>query len=216
MEREEELEVLHSIYDDRFSVINELEYKIRISTNNVVGDLNITLGKEYPLGENAIKYSFVANGGTNRIRDNVELRRVVGEEISRCSGDVVIFNLICCLEEYIMNKNNISSIVGSDSIGDDGEGEGGGEGGFKKEVVFVDIPLTMEGGPVNKETYDKWWIEFSSANRVKKDLSTTRLTGREMFEQNKQLATSDDACPNSNSDDGSDDELELEQLSFKE
>lgn len=213
MEREEELEVLHSIYDDRLSVINELEYKIKISTNNVVGDLNITLGKEYPLGDNAIKYSFVANGGTNRIRDNVALRRVVGEEISRSSGDVAIFNLVCCLEEYIMDKNNISSVVGSDFIGDDSEGEGGGgEGGSKKEVVFVDIPLTMEGGPVNKETYDKWWIEFSSANCVKKDLSTTRLTGREMFEQNKQLATSYDASPDSDSDD----ELELDQLSFKE
>lgn len=194
MEREEELEVLKSIYDDRLTIINELEYKIKISSNNVIGDLNITLGIQYPFGDIPIKYSFVANGGSNRIKDNVELRRVVNEEIERGIGDVVIFNLICCLEEFIMNKKNISSIVINDSsnICDDernGESNEGRQNALKKEKIFVDIPLTMEGGPVNKESYDKWWIEFSSTNFVKKDLSTTRLTGRQMFEQNKQIGS---------------------------
>lgn len=110
------------------------------------------------------------------------------EEAQRSIGMAMVFTLVTSIEEWLVKNTKSVKPLNEPSK-------------TKTSLNAENIQITMRGGPVTPETFSKWNSQFIAEMNQMKTINEKRmtepgpskLTGRQLFEQNKALATSDAA-----------------------
>lgn len=153
-------------------------------------DLEVELPAAYP--DEPPKFSILATSG--RLSDLDALQRDLLAEMRQSLGMAMVYTMVSTVEEWLARnmKPSSSSISTTAKTPSDGQ--------LASRPTEEEVPLTMRGGPVTPETFAAWNTKFMAElsktrmQQEKKQLEGSgpaRLTGRELFEQNRALAASD-------------------------
>ena len=151
-------------------------FRIDIPGKGVGIGLEIEYTEEYP----RVLPEIIITCTSGRLSNISTLRDGVLSEGRASMGMVMVFTLVTYIEEWLHENVKAPS---SDLL-------------LKKvEEKTVDTFVTMKGGPVTVESFKEWngkfMAEMSAAKGNLKSTNESKLTGRQLFERNKSLATSD-------------------------
>lgn len=143
----------------------------------------------YP--EQVPKFSILTTSG--RINDLEALQRHVSSEALQSLGMAMVYTMVSCIEEWL--AEHMKPVSSSLTLNTKGAND---ENTVRQPE---DIPLTMKGGLVTPESFATWNAKFLAErsqsqaqlehNRLLNRSGPAKLTGRELFEQNRALAASD-------------------------
>lgn len=105
----------------------------------------------------------------------------------------MIFSLVTFLEDWITSQNGKNSggvrrLVISEDTNKDSESENAAK------ITLIEEKVLASGTPVTRESFLKWNAAFlaeKQANMPAVVVKESKLTGKQLFEQNKALAASD-------------------------
>ena len=176
--------------------MEEVPPRLRITDitgpNSISLDLEVQFTEKYP--DEIPEITILVNAG--KLSELDVLSRKVVEEAEQSCGMAMVFTLVTFIEDWLSTniKSHVPQVISfstqknADSIGKERE---------NKNLVGGEEP-TMKGGAVTVESFLAWNAKFmaekskeSSEVSIKKDSNNVKLTGRELFEQNKILAESD-------------------------
>ncbi len=119
-------------------------------------------------------------------------------------GVPMVFSMVSCIEEYLEGLSKRQEEASSSRAG------GAGPEGKERAQRAADEFVTMKGGAVTKDSFNAWWATFSShlaqvraanakrgggsegaADGLVAGTTGGRKSGRQLFEENRSLATSD-------------------------
>jgi len=201
----EEFEVLESIYPTELSKLSEKEIRIEVEPEEPAEDLdplllalNVVYPEEYP--DALPELSLEATEGEITDKEVVDLldgMRTVGEENI---GMAMTFTLVSHLRE------ELSALVRKR------EEQRKHEESEKERLAIEAEEARTRGTPVTLESFKTWKTNFDKEIAQKRERTedeklkgltpkerdevkklATRLTGRQLFERNRDLATSDDS-----------------------
>jgi len=124
-----------------------------------------------------------------------ELRTKVSQEAERSLGMAMVFSLVTIMEDWLADlaRSKIKPQTASDLRAE-----------HDSAGLFDNAALTIRGGPVTPASFAEWHTQFLSDQASKtasiaeinkrvldSQASTGKLTGRQLFERNRALATSD-------------------------
>ena len=169
--------------------------RIKIIDINGAGfglELEVEFTPGYPQ-ELPIIYITPVSGG--RPQNIEELRTKVNLEAKKSLGMAMVFSLVTFMEDWLADlaKSKAKYKISSNNIVDD------------DQVVALDnVAPVIRGGPVTPASFIEWHTKFLSEQASKTapmseiskrtfDLQTpiAKFTGRQLFERNRALATSD-------------------------
>ncbi|KYQ91102.1 hypothetical protein DLAC_08008 [Tieghemostelium lacteum] len=179
-----EIEALGAIYMDNFQIINDDNIQITLIPNpggddNFVGIiLDIKFTTEYPNEIPNIELIPHLKLTKDKIQDlHIDIVKQANENI----GTSMIFILAGVIKEWL-DQNNVDP----DLVEEVEEvEESSSEEEEEQERVF-------DGTPVTVETFNQWKIKFLQETQpIKKEKITNKLTGRQLFQTDASLSTSD-------------------------
>lgn len=160
--------------------------------SGVTVDLVISFVKNYPAEPPPL--SVICTAG--KISNLDALTQHLLTEATGCVGMAMVFSLVTAAEDWLRENTKCTATSLASTRGATGTSSGRpalAERSRDSEVA------TLRGGPVTRESFAAWNAKFMAevgearALQAKRQAEQTpiKLTGRELFERNKALATSD-------------------------
>lgn len=144
-------------------------------------ELEVEFTPAYP--QELPKYSILTTSG--KLNNQEDLNKCVLKEAEGSIGMAMVFSIVSSIEDWLAkNTKPAQSVIKSSS---------------EPKPETTESPITMRGGPVTPATFLEWntkflaEIQLSKAQKDKKivEIDGSKLTGRQLFEQNKSLINSD-------------------------
>ncbi|PJF17105.1 hypothetical protein PSACC_03097 [Paramicrosporidium saccamoebae] len=128
------------------------------------------------------KYSIIITSG--KLSDLEGLNRHVLEEAEGSIGMAMIYTLVSCMEDWL--SKNCKSMEDA-------------KASKKESTENKEVPISLRGGPVTRESFAVWnekylgelWQAAMLRDKKIAEAGPSKLTGRQLFEHNKALVTSD-------------------------
>lgn len=192
-EKENEIEVLQSIYMDNLKLIDDKKLEIDVYPSLGENDeqslgitLNVIFSEKYP--EEPLYFSISSLKGLTR-RECDELKQKLDDSVKDFLGSVYIFNLVTIIQEDLQQKmdeieKQTEEELTLEKIREEKELEQqklAQLNRFTKDSEYKDIEI--KGTPVTIEIFEKWKKDFDKKLSKKEKEETNKLTGRQLFEQ---------------------------------
>lgn len=115
------------------------------------------------------------------------LRELVRQECEKSLGMAMIFTMVSAMEEWLHEQRTAKTPHSTKMAS------------YQKDPArYEEAALTLRGGPVTASSFSGWLKKFiaeqaslKTAQERKSEGGIQKLTGRQLFERNKALATSD-------------------------
>jgi hypothetical protein len=145
-------------------------------------NLEVEFTPSYP--QEMPKYSILVTSG--KLSDPEGLNNHVLEEAKGSIGMAMIYTLVSSMEDWL--SKNCKSMEDT-------------KASTKESIEAKEVPISLRGGPVTQESFavwnEKYMEEIQQATMLKDkkmaEVGPSKLTGRQLFEHNKALVTSDAA-----------------------
>ncbi|XP_055491766.1 RWD domain-containing protein 1 [Leucoraja erinacea] len=191
-EQRNELEALESIYPDSFTVVleNPASFTIRVTSETgeneetVESTLQFTYVEKYP--DDPPKFEIAAHENL-QTSDIADIMSLLNDQAQENIGMVMIFTLVTAVQEKLNEiVDQMKSRKEMVKLLQEKEAEEEIE-----KAVFHGTPLTIENFLSWKARFDAELIEIRKNQKEEEQAGKVKLTGKQLFETDHNLDTSD-------------------------
>ncbi|KAI7894210.1 ubiquitin-conjugating enzyme/RWD-like protein [Mucor mucedo] len=190
-EQQNEIEALESIYPDEFQAISEKEFKISIYPDEQDEDhpraisLQVKYTPTYP--DELPEYDIKTLEGQIPTSYYTKMKDAVKEAAEESVGMAMIFTMVSIIKEELDNIMLDVQRAEEEIINENRRKQEEAE-----QAKFTGTKVTVENFMAWKKTFDEEMLKKDAVLRAQKEKELKgKLTGRQLFEQDKSLAMSD-------------------------